>query len=64
MKIEAGKITTDDGKDIGTARLELKYGYHPAVLVEVGKAAKWFEADERDLLAKIRAYVAAVGGEG
>jgi hypothetical protein len=53
MKIERGIITNDHGVVIGSANHDLKYGYHPAVLVEVRDKRKWFEYDEPDLVAKI-----------
>lgn len=55
VEIKSGEIRVG-GVNVGTARKELKYGYHPAVLVEVGKNSKWFELDEKDLLAKIAEF--------
>ena len=57
MKIEFGVIS-QDGKTIGTARKEFRFGYHLAVHVTVNKGRgrreeKWFELDAPDLLAKI-----------
>jgi hypothetical protein len=52
IRIEQGEIFLNDRK-VGTANKDLKYGYHPAVLVKVGEQQIYFEMDEPDLLAKI-----------
>lgn len=52
IKIEKGVITFN-GKKVGTANKDFKFGYHPAVVVTIGKKNKWFELDESNLLAKI-----------
>jgi hypothetical protein len=51
MQIENGEIT-EGSRFIGTAIKELRFGYHPAVKVTIGKNIKWFEQDEPDLLGK------------
>ena len=55
MKIDNGEIFYN-GRKIGTAVKDLKFGYHPAVLVKIDNQKKWFELDEKDLLAKIADY--------
>ena len=55
IEIEDGVITKD-GKKIGTANKDFKYGYHPAVCVEVLGKTKWFELDTPELIDKIKAW--------
>ena len=51
-RIENGIIYNDNGS-LGTAKKDLKFGYHPAVIATVSGKSEWFELDEPDLLAKI-----------
>ena len=50
MKIKDGNIIDDKGKIVGTAFEDYKHGYHPCVLVKVGKDRGWFEWDTKDLV--------------
>ena len=55
MRIENGEILDGD-KVVGTANKGLKFGYHPAVKVEVNGKVEWFEFDTPDLINKIIQY--------
>lgn len=65
MEIRNGEIT-EGSRLIGTAVKDFKFGYHPAVKVNIQDKEKWFEFDEPDLLAKIADYARNVdrGEEG
>jgi hypothetical protein len=58
ITISNGKIS-QDGKVVGTAMKDFKYGYHPAVLVKIGNVREWFELDEPHMVYKIREHVQA-----
>ena len=59
ITIQNGRIL-QDGKVVGSAMRDFKYGYHPAVLVRIGKVQEWFELDESNLVHKILEYTKAV----
>lgn len=57
MKIENG-IIKENNTFVGTAKKSFKYGYHPAVKVEIENGTvRWFELDEQDLVNKIISWV-------
>ena len=59
ITISNGNIS-QDGKVVGTAMYDYKYGYHPAVLVKIGNVRKWFELGSPNLVHKIRKYAQVV----
>jgi len=64
MAKTVGKITIDngsiqvEGKEVGRVDQELKFGYHPAVKLSVGKKIEWFELDTEKLIDKVFAKAA------
>lgn len=54
-----GKILRNK-KQIGTTEGGYRFGYHPSVRVEVGKAIQWFEWDDKDLYKQIANYAREV----
>lgn len=52
IKIKNGIITCE-GEKVGTAMMEMKYGYHPCILIIVNGISKWMEIDESPRLEKI-----------
>ena len=52
-------IITKDGKKIGTVMHQVKYGYHPAVLLKSSdhSFSKWYELDQKNLIDTIVADV-------
>lgn len=59
MDIKEGKVYDDSGDELATAVRVLRYGYHPCILVTIihNNAKKWFEADEENLVQKIKDWV-------
>jgi ABC-type ATPase involved in cell division len=53
INIIEGNIININGKNIGTIFQDYKYGYHPAIKLQIGKKITWFELDEKDLINKI-----------
>jgi hypothetical protein len=59
MAMTVGRITIDNGsvqvagKEVGRCDHGYKFGYHPAILLEIGSEREWFELDTPDLMEKI-----------